>query len=394
MKFSDRLDKMPPYMFAELDKIKDKMIIEGRELLDLGVGDPVEAPPSHILDALKGSFQNIENHRYPPYPGTNAFRQAVARFYERRFNVNLDPSKEILALLGSKEGLAHIFQVMLSPGDYVILTDPCFPMYRLAAILAGGEIYSLSIEQDNGYIPDLESIPMKVLKKTKMILLNYPNNPTTTVASLGFFSEAIAFAKEYGVLLCNDNAYSEITFDGFRPPSLLEVPGAKEVAIEFNSLSKPYNMAGWRIGYAVGNNEVIASLGKVKEVVDSGIWKAIQEAGVDALDNGDSDIRNMIKVYQSRRDIVVNSLREAGLPVESPQATLYVWVKVPNSQKSDEFVKSLLQETGVVVTPGSGFGEYGEGYFRISITVKDEILKTAMDKIRDFVRSKVGVTVS
>ena len=371
MKFSDRLDKMPPYMFAELDKIKDKMIAEGRELLDLGVGDPVEPPPAHILDALKGSLQNVENHRYPPYPGTNAFRQAVARFYERRFDVTLDPEKEILALLSSKERITHIFQVMLSPGDYVILTDPCFPMYKLAATLAGGEIHSLPIEQDNGYIPDLESIPMKILKKTKMILLNYPNNPTTAVVPLGFLSEAIAFAKEYGVLLCNDNAYSEIAFDGFRPLSLLEVPGAKEIAIEFNSLSKPYNMAGWRIGYAVGNHEVIAALGKVKEVVDSGIWKAIQEAGVDALDNGDSDIRNMIKIYQARRDIVVNSLREAGLPVESPQATLYVWVKVPSGQKSDEFVKSLLQETGVVVTPGSGFGEYGEGYFRISLTVKD-----------------------
>lgn len=391
MKFSDRLDKMPPYMFAELDKIKEKMIANGRELLDLGVGDPVEAPPAHVLDALKAGLQNVENHRYPPYPGTNAFREAVARFYERRFNVTLDPSKEVLALLGSKEGIAHIFQAVLSPGDYVILTDPCFPMYRLAATLAGGEIYSLPIEQDNGYLPDLESIPMKVLKKTKMILLNYPNNPTTAIAPLGFFSEAVAFAKEYGVLLCNDNAYSEMAFDGFRPPSLLEVPGAKEVAIEFNSLSKPYNMAGWRIGYAAGNHEVIAALGKVKEVVDSGIWKVIQEAGVDALDNGDSDIRNMIKVYQSRRDVVVNTLREAALPVESPQATLYVWVKVPNGQKSDEFVKSLLQETGVVVTPGSGFGEYGEGYFRISITVKDEILKAAMAKIRDFARSKVTV---
>lgn len=393
MKFSDRLDKMPPYMFAELDKVKEKMAASGQELLDLGVGDPVEAPPSHIIKTLERALQDTENHRYPPYPGTLGFRKSVAGFYDRRFGVPLDPGTEVLSLVGSKEGIAHIFQAVLSPGDYAILTDPCFPMYRLAAALADGEVYSLPIEEGNGYLPDLESIPMKILKKSKIILLNYPNNPTSAVAPLGFFSEAVAFAKEYGLVICNDNVYSEIAYDGYRPPSILEVPGAKEVAIEFNSLSKPYNMAGWRLGYAVGNSEVIAALAKVKEVVDSGIWKAVQEAGADALDNGDSNIQDMIKIYKTRRDMVVKSLKEAGVVLEPPQATLYVWAKVPDGQKSEEFVKTLLQETGVVVTSGTGFGEYGEGYFRISLTVKDDILKSAMTKLRDFVRSRVTVAI-
>lgn len=384
---------MPPYMFAELDKVKEARQRAGQPVLDLGVGDPVEPPPAHVLDAHKRAIENVDNHRYPPYPGTPAFREAVARFYERRFGVTLDPATEVLGLLGSKEGIAHIFQAMLSPGDYAILTDPCFPIFRLAVTLAGGETYSLPITRESGYLPDLESIPMKVLKKAKLILLNYPNNPTAAVAPLGFFSEAVAFAREYDLLLANDNAYSEMAFDGYRPPSLLEVPGAKEVAIEFNSLSKPYNVCGWRLGCAVGNREAIAALAKVKEVVDSGTWKAVQEAGVEALDNGDRDILSMIKIYQERRDLVVGALREAGLAVESPQATLYVWAPIPSGESSsEEFARDLLQETGVVVTPGIGYGEHGEGYIRISLTVKEEILSTAMERFKEFVRSRMSVS--
>lgn len=403
MQLAERIQKMPPYMFSELDKTKDEILARGEELLDLGVGDPVEIPPVHVLRALQSALNEATSktasettftttlHRYPPYTGIPAFKEAVARFYERRFGVSLETVSEVLALLGSKEGIAHIFQVILSPGDYCILTDPCFPMYKLAATLAGGEVYPLPIKEDNGYLPDLESIPMKILRKTKMVFLNYPNNPTSAVAPLGFFSEAVAFAREYNLLICNDNAYSEMAFDGYRPPSILEVPGAKDVAVEFNSLSKPYNMAGWRIGYAVGNKEIISALGRVKEVYDSGVWKAIQLAGIEALDNGDQDILNMVKIYQKRRDVVIKKLKEAGTKVDPPQATLYVWVPVPGRSSSEDFVKSLLKETKVVVTPGVGFGENGEGYFRISLTVKDEILEEAMTRLIKFIKSRVPV---
>ncbi|MDO9573574.1 MAG: LL-diaminopimelate aminotransferase, partial [Candidatus Contubernalis sp.] len=330
------------------------------------------------------------NHSYPPDEGLMEFREAVSRYYLRRFGVELDPQKEVLPLIGSKEGIAHISACFINSGDVNLVPDPGYPVYGIGTLFAGGQPYQMPLLEEKGYLPDFSIIPEETARRAKLMFLNYPNNPTGAVAEKDFFEKAVEFAKKFDVVICHDSAYLEISFDGYRPVSFLEAPGAMECGIEFGSLSKPFNMTGWRVGYAVGNAEVLEALYRYKTNIDSGNFKAVQYAGVEALDNPKAleHIENMQQVYQDRRDVVVEALREAGWTAVAPKASFYVWAPVPQGYTSKDFVSYILEKTGVVVTPGSGFGEYGEGYFRIALTVEVDRLKEAMDRIKGVVRFK------
>lgn len=381
IKKAKRLDNIPPYLFAEIDKKKEEAIKRGIKVLNLGIGDPDLPTPPHIVSALYESAKIVSNQKYPPYEGTKEFRQAVAEWYERRFNVTLDPEKEVLTLIGSKEGIAHIFLAFVDPGDIALIPDPGYPVYNVATILAGGIPYKFPLKPDT-YLPDFSSIPEDVARKARIMFLNYPNNPTAAVADLSVFEEAVAFAKKYDIILCHDNAYSEITFDGFVAPSILQVKGAKDIAVEFHSLSKTYNMTGWRIGFAVGNRDIIDGLSIVKTNVDSGVFMAIQSAGIAAFKGPQDIVEENRKVISRRRDIFIEGLRRLGWNIKPPKGTFYLWVPIPKSfESSIEFAGYLLEKTGIVVPPGIGYGENGEGYFRIALTVDDSILKEALERM-------------
>lgn len=378
---ASRLRQLPPYLFAEIDRLKLEAAERGMDIIDFGVGDPDLATPPHIVQRMAEAAADPRYHRYPSYEGLLAFRRAAAEWYRDRFGVALAPATEVLALIGSKEGIGHIPLAFIDPGDTVLVPDPGYPVYHAATVLAGGTPHALPLYPSNGFLPDLESIPLDVLRKAKMLFVNYPNNPTAAVASKEFFAHAVDFARRHHLILCHDAAYSEIAFDGFRPPSLLEIAGAKEVAIEYHSLSKTYNMTGWRIGFAVGNPEILAGLGKVKTNIDSGVFEAIQLAGIEALRGPQDCVAAHCKVYQERRDVLVQGLKGFGWDVPTPQASFYVWIPVLSGYTSAELVKRLLGEAGIVTTPGVGFGTHGEGFIRAALTVPVERIREAVERI-------------
>ncbi|WP_461831780.1 LL-diaminopimelate aminotransferase [Aquifex sp.] len=380
--FSDRLKVLPPYLFAELDRKKQEKIEQGVDVIDLGVGDPDMPTPKPIIEAAKKALENPENHKYPSYVGKLEFRKAVASWYKRRFGVELDPQTEVITLIGSKEGIAHFPLAFVNPGDIVLCPDPAYPVYKIGAIFAGGTPYTVPLKEENNFLPDLESIPEDVARKAKIIWINYPNNPTSAPPTLEFFEKLISWAKEYNVIVASDNAYSEIYTRNEKPPSILQVPGAKDVAIEFHSLSKTYNMTGWRIGMAVGNKELVAGLGKVKTNVDSGQFGAVQDAGIAALNLPEEEVEKIRNVYRERKRIMTEALEKIGLKIYKSDYTFYLWIKVPEGYTSAQFVGRLIDEAGIVCTPGNGFGEYGEGYFRISLTVPTERLLEAAERIK------------
>jgi LL-diaminopimelate aminotransferase len=383
MQLTERVKKIPPYLFATIDKKKAEARAKGMDIVDLGIGDPDLPTPDFIVDAMAAAIRKPENHNYPPYEGTLAFREAVARWYLHRFGVTLDPKNEVVSLIGSKEGIAHAFLTFLDPGDIALLPDPGYPAYKVNALIAGGVPYMVPAPASQNYEPDLEAIPADVLKKSKMIFLNYPGNPTGALASDAFYERAIAFAKKHDILICTDMAYSEVYYEGQKPRSILEFPGGKDVAIEFHTLSKTFNMTGWRIGMVVGNEEAVQALGKIKTNMDSGIFKAIQEAVIPALDEkADTFVAAQNVIYQKRRDIIVDGLRELGWDLPSPKATFYIWAPVPKGYTSESFTLHLLDTIGVLVVPGNGYGDNGEGYFRISITTSEARLHEAVARLK------------
>ena len=379
---ADRLKKLPPYLFKEIDRKKAEVMARGIDIIDLGVGDPDLPTPPHIIEALKKAVDDPAHHRYPSYSGMRDFKEAVAQWYQERFGVELDPGSEVVSLIGSKEGLAHFPLAFINPGDIALVPTPAYPVYHIATLFAGGESFFMPLLSENGFLPDLDAIPDEVAARAKIMFLNYPNNPTSAVADLEFFTQVVEFARERKIVVCHDAAYTEMAFDGYRPPSLLQVEGAKEVGLEFHSLSKTYNMTGWRIGFAVGNPQAIEGLGEIKSNIDSGIFQAVQMAGVDALLADQSCVREMVEVYTRRRDLMVRGLKDAGYQVKTPKATFYLWVNVPKGFTSTQLATRLLEEAGLVVTPGNGFGEPGEGYFRIALTQKRERLAEAIERLK------------
>ena len=378
---AERLKRLPPYLFKEIDRKKAEVKARGVDIIDLGIGDPDLPTPAHIIEALQEAAVAPSNHRYPSYSGMPEYRAAVADWYKNRFHVDLDPEKEVLALIGSKEGIAHVPLAFINPGDISLVPSPAYPVYNTATIFAGGQSFFMPLTAESEFLPDLDRIPAQTAQKAKLLFLNYPNNPTAAVADEAFFEKMVSFAKKHGILVCHDAAYSEIAYDGYRPPSFLQVKGAKEVGIEFHSLSKTYNMTGWRIGFAAGNREAVEGLGAIKSNVDSGVFQAVQLAGIKALKGDQSCVEQMIEVYTQRRNLMVTGLREAGFELETPKASFYLWVKAPRDNTSAQLAARLL-ENGVVVTPGNGFGEPGEGYFRIALTQKKERLAEALERIR------------
>ncbi|MFQ5575294.1 MAG: LL-diaminopimelate aminotransferase [Terriglobia bacterium] len=381
MKVAKRIDNLPPYLFAEIDKKIAGKKAQGIDVISLGIGDPVEPTPEHVVNRLCAEAKKVQNQRYPSYYGLPAFREAVARWYKRRFNVDLDPDKEVLPLIGSKEGLAHIYTALVDNQGTCLVSDPGYPVYTTGAVLAEANVEYVPLEAANGFNPDLARIDEQVAQAASLMWLNYPNNPTAAIANEGLFEEVVTFAKRNDVVICHDNPYSEITFDGYVAPSILETPGARDVAVEFNSLSKTFNMTGWRIGFVVGNAEVIEALGRVKTNVDSGIFNAVQFAGVEALDGPWDCVEEMRRIYRGRRDKVVSALKSLGLEVESPKATIYVWVKVPPGENSETFSTAILEKANVVVSPGHAYGPTGADFIRLSLTIKDDRLEEALERI-------------
>ncbi len=381
IKQANRLKVLPPYLFAEIDKKKAELAEKGMDIISLGVGDPDLPTPGHIIERLKDASENPANHQYPSYEGMLDLRRSVADWYSSRFAVDLEPGTEVVSLIGSKEGIAHIPLAFVDPGDVVLCPDPAYPVYKIGAVFAGGEPVQMPLLEENGFLPDLGAIPADVLKRAKMIFINYPNNPTAACADSAFFSEVVDLALKNNIIVCHDAAYTELYYNDYCPSSFLEVPGAKEVGIEFHSLSKTYNMTGWRIGFACGNPEVVSGLGSIKTNIDSGIFQAVQEAGIEAITADQEPVAKLRKIYEARRDLACDALKNMGFDFEIPKATFYIWVTVPDGIRSADFVSRVLTETGVVLTPGNGFGDFGEGYFRISLTVDEERLSEALGRM-------------
>ncbi len=381
MLVAQRILSLPPYLFAEIDRIKRELRNKGTDVIDLSIGDPDLPTPGLIIETLGREARNPRHHRYPSYAGSERFRTAVANWYQDRFEITLNPSTEVLALIGSKEGIAHAPLAFINPGDLSLIPDIGYPVYATATMFAGGESYFMPMTPQNGYQPELAQIPESIARKAKILFLNYPNNPTAAVVDLEFMEKAGAFAKKHEILVCHDAAYTEVTFGNYEPPSFLQVKNAKETGIEFHSLSKTFNMTGWRIGFVVGQKEAIAALGKVKTNVDSGVFSAIQEAGIAALTNWREfrDANN--KIYQHRRGILLEGLKKLSIHFHMPKATFYVWCKIPTHESSTEFCARMLRETGVCFTPGIGFGSGGEGYFRISLTASEIRLQEALFRL-------------
>ncbi|MCD6575042.1 LL-diaminopimelate aminotransferase [Candidatus Aerophobetes bacterium] len=379
---ANRLKKLPVYLFAQVDEAKRKLKRKGVEIIDLGVGDPDIPTPYPVINRLIKAVQNPQNHRYPSYEGLLSFREQICKWYLRRFGVSLDPEKEVIALIGSKEGIAHISLGLLNPGDLVLIPEPGYPVYQAGAIFAGADIYHLPLLEDNNFLPSLKKIDSQIASRAKLMWINYPNNPTAAVADINFFKEVVEFAKKFNIIVCHDLAYSELSYDGYQAPSLLAVEDAREVGVEFHSLSKTFSMTGWRIGFAVGNSELIAALKAVKTNVDSGVFQAIQEAGEEALKQAENLIPEIRRIYRNRRDFFVKGLKEMGWQIRLPKATFYLWIKTPAEYTSLEFAQILLDKCGIVVTPGVGFGPSGEGYVRIALTVKEDKLKKALDRLK------------
>ncbi|HZS12184.1 MAG TPA: LL-diaminopimelate aminotransferase [Nitrospirales bacterium] len=379
---SVRIKTLPPYLFAAIDEMKQKAIARGVDIINLGIGDPDLPTPAPIIERLKIAAADPKNHQYPSYEGLLTFRQAVADWYRRRFGVTVDPVSEVLALIGSKEGIGHIPLAFIDPGDVVLVPSPGYPVYPVATAFAGGTVHPMPLRKENGFLPDLDAIPADVARKAKLMFVNSPNNPTSVVADLAYFNKVVAFARRHQIIVCHDAAYSEIYYDGRRPHSFLEADGAKDVGVEFHSLSKTYNMTGWRIGFAVGNKAVLNGLLKIKSNLDSGVFQAVQEAGIAAIQLDDSVIDGLRRIYQERRDVLVPGLQKLGLIVDLPPAAFYVWIAVPKGYTSASFTAHLLEKAGIVTTPGNGFGAPGEGYIRMTVCTKKERLAEAVERIR------------
>ncbi len=379
----DRLKKLPPYLFVEIDRLKRELISQGKDVIDLGVGDPDLPTPPFIIEALYEAAKDPKNHRYALDQGMPELRRAIASWYQKRFKVTLDPDHEILPLIGSKEGIGHVPLALINPGDLVLVPDPGYPVYKSATWFAGGEPYLLPLLEENDYLVDFGSIDEDVLNRAKMLFLNYPNNPTAACAGKDFFTSAIKHARQYNFVICHDAAYTEIAYDGFEPMSFLQVDGAKEVGIEFHSLSKTFNMTGWRIGFACGNSKILELLSKVKANLDSGIFQAIQWAGIKALTEGIGEVKKNSQIYERRRNLLVEGLNSIGWQISKPKATFYVWAPIPPGSTSQEFATRLLKEASLVVTPGNGFGPNGEGYFRMSLTLSEDRIKEALKRLKN-----------
>lgn len=379
---AERIRTLPPYLFAEADRQIAEKRKAGFDVISLGIGDPDLPTPDHIVEELKRAAELPANHRYPEYYGLPQLRQAIAQWYLRRFGVELHPDNEVVPLIGSKEGIAHTAFAFVGPGDIALVPDPGYPVYGTATLLAGGTPHLMPLLPENDFLPDLDAIPPEVLSRAKLLWICYPNNPTSAVAPPGFFEKVVEFAQRHDLLVCHDNAYSDVSYDGYQPASFLQVPGAKAVGVEFHSLSKTYNMTGWRIGMMVGNASVVSALGRIKTNIDSGIFQAVQYAGIAALTGDQSWLAERNMVYQRRRDLVIDSLRGIGIEAPAPKASLYIWAPVPAGMTSLEFSIYCLNELAVWVTPGVGFGPSGEGYFRISLTTPDDRLREAMSRMR------------
>lgn len=381
---SYRVKGMPPYLFAKIDKIKQEELKKGRKLIALGIGDPDLPTPDFVIDRLIAAAKRPANHQYPSYWGMMEFRKTVARWYESRFQVNVKPESEVLTLIGSKEGIAHIPLAFVNPGEAVLIPNPGYPVYHSATLLAGGVPLHFPLKEENGFLPDFEDLErlVKLGPKVRMMFLNYPNNPTAASATLEFFKEVVVFAKKHQIIVCHDNAYSEIYFDGKKQPSFLEVPGALDIGCEFHSLSKTFNMTGWRVGFVAGHAKIIDALGQIKTNVDSGVFNACQEAGMEALDQGAQFCADLRKTYQARRDILIPALQSIGLRCSKPDATFYAWARLPEGLKSEEFVLNLIRNKGIVSTPGNGFGEYGEGFVRFTFCSDVAVLKQVAEALK------------
>ena len=382
MKIAQRIKTIPPYLFAEIDKKKEEAIKRGVDIINLGIGDPDQPTPNNIIEKLRESVKDPKTHDYPPYAGTAEFRQAVTLWYKNRFGVALDPDNEVMALIGSKEGIAHIFLAFIDPGDFSLIPDPAYPVYKTGTLFANGFPYIMPLLEENDFLPDLEEIDEEIAQRAKLMFISYPNNPTAAVANKDFFEKVVKFAKKYDILVCHDFAYSEMTFDGYKANSFLEVDGAKEVGIEFHSLSKTYNMTGWRLGFVVGNKKAISALSIIKTNIDSGAFKAIQQAGIEALTGPQDNIEKMNKIYTGRRNVVINGLNKLGWNLKPTKATFYIWAPTLNEMSSMEFSNLLLEKTGIIVTPGIGYGDYGEGYVRIALTVEEKRLEEAIERLK------------
>lgn len=381
MQAARRLEQIGAYLFADLDRKQEELAAKGVDVINLGVGDPDLPTPPHIIDALMEGATDARSHRYPPYTGTIEYKRAVADWFRRRFNVALEPASEVLALIGSKEGLAHLPWALLNPGDVALVPDPGYPVYRSSTIMAEGTPHPVPLRPERGFLPDFGAIPADVLKRARLLFLNYPNNPTGATATLEFFHEAVAFARRHNLLLAHDNAYSEIAYDGYRPPSILEADGARDVAVEFHSLSKTYCMTGWRVGFVAGNAQAVGILGKIKTNIDSGVFRAVQHAGIAALTGPQDAVADRLRVFQGRRDRVMAAMRKLGWKVPQLRATFYVWIPTPHGESGAEFAAKVLERTGVVLTPGAGYGREGERYVRMSTTVPDKRLDEALDRL-------------
>jgi len=380
VKKAKRLDKIPPYPFVVIEEKREKLLKEGVDLIDFGVGDPDLPTPSHIFKKMHEVLELPESANYPTSKGELSFRQAVADWYKQRFHVTLDPLNEVCTLIGSKEGLAHIFLAFVDPGDVTLVPDPAYPVYKIGTLLSGGEPYFLPLTAENNFIPDLNKIPMDAAKKAKSLFINYPNNPTGATAEIDFFERCVNFCKKNDILLVSDLAYSEVAYDGYRPHSVLEVPGAKEVTIEFHSLSKTYNMTGWRIGMAAGSAQAVGALATIKSNIDSGAFKAIQFAGIAALSGPQECVQQNSKIFEERRDVLIDGLNSLGWKLKKNKATFYVWVPVPKGETSASFTEKLLDKCGILVVPGSSYGAFGEGYVRFAITLPKERIAEAIER--------------
>ena len=384
-----RVEQLPPYLFARISELIAEQRAAGVDVISLGIGDPDLPTPPHIIEALQRAAEDPANHRYPETEGLPEFREAVARWYESRHHVALDPETEIVSLIGSKEGIGHLPLCLIDPGDISISTQPGYPVYEVATMFAGGETFTLPLSEEDGWLPRLDEVPSEVAARARILWLNYPNNPTGAIADHAFFERAIEWARRHDVAIAHDLAYSDVCFDGYVPPSILEVDGARDVAIEFNSLSKTFNMTGWRVAMAAGNPELVDVLRRVKSNLDSGIPQAVQQMGIAALDGPRDAIDEHNAIYQRRRDRVVEVLRELGLHVDPPRASLYVWARLPEGERSSAaYAQRLVEATGVVATPGVGYGDAGEGYIRISLTIADDRLEEALGRLSSFARGE------
>ena len=384
MKFASRIEKVPPYLFVGISRKIAEKRAQGIDVISFGIGDPDIPTPQNVVDKLRETALDSPNHRYPETDGLPEFRQAVADWYQRRFGISVHPDKETLPLIGAKEGIGHAALCFIEPGDIALVPDPGYPVYSVGTWFAGGECHWMPLLEENGWMPDLDAIPDDVADKARVIWLNYPNNPTGAIADAGYFAKVVEFAKAHDIAVLHDASYSEVAFDGYRPISFMETPGAIDVGVEFHSLSKSYNMTGWRLGMAVGNEDIISALMVIKSNLDSGVPNAIQYMGMEAMEMSQDAIDERNAIYEHRRDRVVQTLRDIGLDAIPPKASLYVWTRIPEGFTSAEFTALLLDEADIVVTPGNGYGEYGEGYIRLSLTINDEDMEKGLARLSEW----------